>query len=110
MFKTIAVLLAAIGTAFHAQRLPHVTASTTCYAQGGITASGVDAYFGEVAVLPGTLPLGAKIRLDKDAFGRREYTVWDHIGYGSELDIFNPSETACIDYGRQERGYVVLSR
>jgi len=85
--------------------------SSTCYAQGGQTATpGVDAYFGEVAVLPGFLPLGTHIELDHPAFGRSEFIVYDHIGSGSELDIFYPSESACNDYGRQERGFsVVLS-
>lgn len=46
--------------------------------------------------------------LDTPAFGRREYQVEDHIGSGSELDIYNPSEAACDAYGRQERGFRVI--
>lgn len=87
----------------------HYDVSSTCYAQGGPTATpGVDAYFGEVAVLPGFLPLHTKIRLDHPAFGRRDFVVLDHIGEGSELDIFNPSEDACKVYGRQQRGFRVV--
>jgi 3D (Asp-Asp-Asp) domain-containing protein len=83
--------------------------SSTCYAQGGETATpNVDAYFGEVAVLPGFLPLGTHILLDRPAFGRRAFVVRDHIGYGSELDIFNPSESACLQYGRREIGFRVV--
>jgi 3D (Asp-Asp-Asp) domain-containing protein len=85
----------------------HYEVSSTCYAQGGVTASGEDAYLGEVAVLPGFLPLGTHIRLDHPEFGRRNYVVLDHIGHGSELDIFNPSEEACIQYGRREIGFTV---
>jgi len=84
----------------------HYTVSSTCYAQGGTTASGADAYFGEVA--NNALPLGTRIRLDRPAFGQRDFVVLDHIGSGSELDIFNPSEAACIAYGRQERGFYVV--
>lgn len=87
----------------------HYTVHSTCYAQGGPTATPhVDAYFGEVAVLPGFLRLGTKIRLDYPAFGRRDFVVLDHIGEGSELDIFNPSESACLQYGSQQRGFRVV--
>ena len=60
-----------------------------------------------MAVLPGFLALGTWITLDRPAFGRRRYRVLDHIGYGSELDIFNPSEAACISYGRRRIGFTV---
>jgi 3D (Asp-Asp-Asp) domain-containing protein len=87
---------------------PHYTVSSTCYAQGGTTASGAQAYVGEVA--NNFLPLGTRILLDTPAFGRREYRVEDHIGSGSELDIFDPSEAACNAYGRQERGFRVITQ
>ena len=80
--------------------------SSTCYAQGGITASGQQARPGEVA--NNVLPLGTHIILDHPAFGRQEYVILDRIGSGSELDIFNESESACNAYGRQERGFSVL--
>ena len=90
-------------------RTRHYEVSSTCYAQGGPTATpGVDAYFGEVAVLPGFLPLGTHILLDHPAFGRRTFIVRDHIGEGSQLDIFNPSESACLQYGRREIGFTVV--
>lgn len=83
--------------------------SSTCYSQGGPTATpGIDAYFGEVAVLPGFLPLGTRILLDRPAFERRLFIVRDHIGYGSQLDIFYPSESACLTYGRREVGFTVV--
>jgi len=102
---------------FHAAPAKHTTVrlgrhyevSSTCYAEGGQTATpGVDAYLGEVAVLPGFLPLGTRILLDRPAFGRRRFVVRDHIKEGSELDIFYPSESACDQYGRQERGFRVI--
>lgn len=54
------------------------------------------------------LPLGTRIRLDSPAFGRTDFVVLDHIGSGSELDIFNPSESACLQYGRREIGFRVV--
>lgn len=84
--------------------------ASTCYAQSGTTASGEQTRPGIVAVLPGFLPLGAWIRLDHPAFGRSVYQVEDHIGSGSELDIYNPSESACLQYGRQTRGFTVMRR
>lgn len=86
----------------------HYTVSSTCYSQGGITSSGASVYFGEVA--NNFLPLGTRILLDHPAFGRREYQVEDRIGYGSELDIYNPSESACIEYGRREIGFHLIAR
>jgi 3D (Asp-Asp-Asp) domain-containing protein len=85
----------------------HYVVSSTCYAQAGLTASGEHTREGIVAVLPGFLPLGTWIALDHPVFGRRRYQVEDHIGSGSELDIFNPSEAACVDYGRREIGFRV---
>jgi 3D (Asp-Asp-Asp) domain-containing protein len=86
----------------------HIWASSTCYSQGTVTASGLPVHFGYVA--QNTLRFGTRIRLDHPAFGRRYFTVEDRIGSGSQLDIFNPSERACIDYGRREVGYTVAGR
>jgi hypothetical protein len=79
--------------------------SSTCYSQAGITASGAQTFVGEVAM--NAVPLHTHIELSHSVFGRRRFTVLDRIGSGSELDVFNPSEAACIDYGRQRVGYVV---
>jgi 3D (Asp-Asp-Asp) domain-containing protein len=84
---------------------PHYTVSSTCYAQGGTTASGRQTFVGEVA--NNSLPLGTRIRLDRPVFGRREFVVLDRIGSGSELDIYEPSEATCLDYGRREIGFRV---
>src|ERR1017187_6241891 len=78
----------------------HYDVSSTCYAEGGKTSSGEQAYFGEVA--NNFLSLGTRIKLDHPAFGRRDFVVLDHIGSGSELDIFTPSESSCNIYGRVE--------
>lgn len=110
MLTHLTAVLISLTTSFHThhhhQHLgQHFEVSSTCYAQGGLTASGTPAYLGEVAVLPGFLPLGSWIKLDRPAFGRRVFQVLDHIGEGSQLDIFFPSEAACEQYGRQTRGF-----
>jgi len=64
-------------------------------------------FLGEVA--SNQFPLGTKIMLDHPVFGHREYVVLDRIGYGSELDFYNPSEAACDEYGREEVGFRVYA-
>lgn len=109
MLNTLTAVLISFISSFHTQHHPklgpHYQVESTCYAQGGQTASGQQAHLGEVAVLPGFLPLGSWIKLDRPAFGKRVFQVLDHIGEGSQLDIFNPSEAACERYGRQTRGF-----
>lgn len=90
----------------HAQLGTHYTVSSTCYAQGSVTASGGPVYLGEVA--NNFLALGSRIMLDRPIFGRREYRVEDRIGSGSELDFYNPSEATCDNYGREEIGFHVI--
>ena len=79
--------------------------SSTCYSQGTITASGEHVYLGEVA--QNTLPFGTRIVLDHAVFGRRDFTIEDRIGSGSQLDFYNPSEAVCFQYGRQRIGFRV---
>jgi 3D (Asp-Asp-Asp) domain-containing protein len=86
----------------------HIWASSTCYSQGTTTASGEHVRVGIVA--QNTLRFGTPIKLDHAVFGRRYYRVEDRIGSGSELDIYDPSERACIDYGRHRIGYTVVGR
>jgi 3D (Asp-Asp-Asp) domain-containing protein len=82
--------------------------SSTCYSQGTITASGEHVYVGEVA--NNEYPLGTKIRLEHPVFGLTVFSIEDRIGSGSQLDVYNPSEAACIAYGRQEIGFRVIER
>ena len=86
----------------------HYSVSSTCYSQGTITASGRRVFVGEVA--SNELALGTRIRLDHMVFGRRDYVVLDRIGWGTQLDIYNPSNAACTIYGRRQIGFVVLRR
>ena len=79
---------------------------STCYHEGSITASGNSVFVGEVA--NNFLPLGTRIRLDRAVFGLRDFVILDHIGWGSELDIYGPSEGACDAYGREQMGFSVV--
>lgn len=86
----------------------HYVVSSTCYSQGSITASGGPVYLGEVA--NNFLAFGTRIRLDRPVWGRRFFRVEDRIGWGSQLDFYNPSESACNAYGRRTRGFSVVRR
>lgn len=114
MLNTLTAAFIAVAALFHPHlthpNQEHFTVDSTCYAEGGLTASGTQAHIGEVAVMPGFLPLGSRIKLDRPAFGRRVFRVEDHIRSGSELDVFYPSEVRCEAYGRQRRGFVLLTR
>lgn len=102
---TFAALTAALAV-IAALHVPHWRyVSSTCYAQAGTTASGAQTFVGEVAM--NSVPLHTHIELSRPVFGHRRFVVLDRIGSGSELDIYDPSERACIDYGRRRIGYVV---
>jgi 3D (Asp-Asp-Asp) domain-containing protein len=57
-----------------------------------------------------TEPLGTVITISPAAFGRSRFVVLDRIGSGSQLDIYNPSCRAAIDYGRRTERVRVLNR
>lgn len=84
----------------------HYIVDSTCYHEGSITSAGTGVFVGEVA--NNFLPLHTRIRLDRPVFGRTEFTVLDHIGHGSELDIYGPSVGACMEYGREKLGFSVI--
>lgn len=86
----------------------HYEVDSTSYCQGGITASGVNAYWGEVA--NNFLPLTTLIKFDHPYLGKSYFRIMDHIGYGSQLDVFQPSCTSALDYGRREIGFRVVLR
>lgn len=87
----------------HRPKGTHHFAESTCYHEGSITASGSGVYVGEVA--SNELPLGTHVRLDHAVFGRRDFVVLDRIGYGSQFDVYGPSEADCLAYGRQTLGF-----
>jgi 3D (Asp-Asp-Asp) domain-containing protein len=84
----------------------HYVVTSTCYDQGTTTASGAHVFVGEVA--NNMFPLGTRIYLDRAVFGLREFIVDDRIGWGSQLDFYNPSATVCDEYGREGIGFRIV--
>jgi 3D (Asp-Asp-Asp) domain-containing protein len=83
-----------------------VTLSSTAYCQGTITASGEPPFVGEVA--NNTWPLGTRLSVSPPVWGRTRFVVEDRIGSGSQLDFYNPSCTAAIDFGRRLERVTVI--
>lgn len=78
----------------------------TCYSDSGSTASGKPVGPGVAATDPRVIPLGTSFRID----GLGTYTAWDTGGAvkGNIIDIWNPSESWCRQFGRQRRNVVIL--
>ena len=74
--------------------------SSTSYCQSGTTASGKQTYPGEVA---GNMwPLGTRLKILSGEHAGETVTVEDRIGWGSQLDFFDPSCHGAIKYGREQ--------
>lgn len=58
----------------------------------------------------GGLLLSTRLPLDRPSVDRRDYVVEGRIGWGSDLEIWNPSRSVCLSYGRRLVGYAVLAR
>lgn len=72
---------------------------------GTIMADGTPVRFGSVAM--NTLPLGTRVYLRPGLYGRHRFVVRDRIGWGSQLDIWNPSCAGAIAYGRRTQRLTV---
>lgn len=80
------------------------TVSSTSYSPcsaGQTMADGSRVRWGSVAVPEGALALGTRITLRPGLYGRHRFTVRDHIGHGSQLDIWQSSCSGAIQYGRR---------
>jgi 3D (Asp-Asp-Asp) domain-containing protein len=88
-----------------------IAATSTAYSScssGAIMADGSHTRWGSVA--QNTLRLGTRIRLTHPVHGRREFTVRDRIGSGTQLDIWMSSCSAAVRYGRRRVTFRVLHR
>lgn len=83
-------------------------ADTTAYCQTGTMADGSQTRAHTVAM--NNLPLGTKIRTKHPIFGMRHFVVRDHIGHGSEMDVWTSSCAAAWRFGRRTVAYVVTGR
>ena len=86
-----------------------LTASSTAYSPcsaGTIMADGTRVRSGSVAM--NRHPLGTRIELVGARFeGRRRFTVRDRYGWGTELDLWTPSCSGAVAYGRRTVRYRV---
>ncbi|MCC7077751.1 MAG: hypothetical protein IT198_11545 [Acidimicrobiia bacterium] len=77
----------------------------TCYSDSGYTASGQPVGPGVAATDPRVIPLGTSFKIE----GLGTYTAYDTGGAvkGKIIDIWNPSDSWCEEFGRQRRSVVV---
>ena len=78
--------------------------STTSYCLHGTMADGTYTRRRSAAVLPGWLRLGTRIRIvgrPAGPNGMRRYVIRDHIGHGSALDLWQPTCSGAIAFGRR---------
>jgi 3D (Asp-Asp-Asp) domain-containing protein len=73
--------------------------NSTAYALPGGMANGQTVHDGAVAC--NFLPFGTRVLVLDGSLAGRILTVEDRIGWGSDFDIWLPSEAACMAYGRQ---------
>lgn len=90
-------MVALFATAHH--RGPWVSLDATSYCQGTITASGSHVYVGEVA--SNMWPLGTVLQVSPPVFGLNRFRVMDRIGWGSQIDFYQPSCSAAVQFGRR---------
>lgn len=81
--------------------------STTSYCLHGTMSDG--SYTRPRSAASNRLPLGTKIRLRSHAGpgGLRLYVVRDHIGYGTELDLWTDSCSTARAFGRHNISYKI---
>jgi 3D (Asp-Asp-Asp) domain-containing protein len=72
---------------------------STAYCQNGITASGRAPFLGEVAV--NLYPFGTRLSVSPPVWGRTRFVVEDRIGAFSQIDFYNSSCQAALDFGRR---------
>jgi 3D (Asp-Asp-Asp) domain-containing protein len=83
-----------------------LTLEATSYCQGTVTASGEPPFIGEVA--NNTYPLGTRLSVSPPVWGRTRFVVEDRIGAFSQIDFYNSSCQAALDFGRRvERVHVI---
>jgi len=73
---------------------------STCYCETGITASGLEAGAGRVAVDPLVIPLGTNLQIDGYGFAVAADT--GELIKGKMIDVFLPACSACIQWGRRQ--------
>lgn len=82
------------------------TFNVTCYSDDGYTASGAHVRPGAAAVDPRVIPMGTSFIVD----GYGVFTALDTGGAikGNRIDIWNPSESWCLEFGRRNLHVTIL--
>lgn len=107
--KLLAAKVALLATAAHAHLGPTQVVTATSYSpcsSGSVMADGHRTYFGAVA--SNRHPLGTLLRFTHTLYGRRYFRVRDRIGHGTELDVWQPSCSGAIAFGRRRIAYRVV--
>ena len=85
----------------------------TAYTGGGITASGLPAQYGRVAVDPRVIPLGSQLYIEsEDGSYVYGYAVAADTGgaiKGNKVDIYLDSYNQAIQFGRRNLRVYVIS-
>jgi hypothetical protein len=88
---------------------PTFGAQSTAYCLRGRMSDGTYTRYGSAA--SNRHPLGTRIRLRRRGPGGvRTWVIRDHIGWGSELDFWQPSCSAARAWGRRFVTYRVVRR
>lgn len=91
---------------------PVYSVDSTAYSDQGLTASGMWTGDGIVAVLPGhildTYGWGTRVQILDGPLAGKVVIIQDHIGWGSQFDVWLPSEGECLQYGRRQIHVQVL--
>ena len=82
------------------------TFNVTCYSDSGFTASGAPVRPGAAATDPRVIPMGTSFIVE----GYGVFTALDTGGAikGNKIDIWNPSESWCLDFGRRNLHVTIL--
>jgi 3D (Asp-Asp-Asp) domain-containing protein len=81
-----------------------LTVASTAYCLTGTMAD--SSYTREASVASNMHPLGTKLTLERPGpGGRRLWIVRDRIGYGSQLDFWQPSCATALSWGRRTVSY-----
>jgi 3D (Asp-Asp-Asp) domain-containing protein len=99
MSKTLVgltLLLASLHPAASAPVMVPGEYDVTNYCVAGTMSDGHHTHVGAVAVLDRAIPFGTKLSIDSHV-----YIVEDHVGHGTDFDIFNPSCASAMSFGRE---------
>jgi 3D (Asp-Asp-Asp) domain-containing protein len=104
--------LAAVPPAHATRPASAIRVTATAYCHAGTTAAGTRTHTGIVAADPRVLPVGSVLRIVEPSRFAGIYTVLDTGAAvkGRALDIFMPSCTHAVEFGRRSVRIAILRR